>query len=82
MIVRIALLGAPVGVGKDAEAELRVFVENLALRHVVADVTGHEGLVLQHVLHDGAHLLATRGTGLGNERALTCGSETLRASSS
>ena len=36
MIVRLTLLGALVGMGEDAEAELGVFVEDLALGDIVA----------------------------------------------
>src|SRR4030095_883603 len=57
VIVRLALLRARVVVREDAEAERRVFVEDLPLGDVVADVLGDEGVVLQHLLNDGADLL-------------------------
>src|SRR5262245_4337333 len=38
VIVRLTLLGACVVVRQDAEAEHRIFVEDLALRHLVSDV--------------------------------------------
>ncbi len=50
MIVWTALLSALVYMGEDAEAELRVFIEDLALRNVVAKVSGDELLVFQHIL--------------------------------
>ena len=64
MVVRIALLLAAVDVGEDAEAELRIFVEDLALGDVVADVPADERLVLENLLDDLAHLLAARGAGV------------------
>src|SRR5207249_1078376 len=79
VIVRVALFDAVVHVGEDAEAELRIFVEDLALWHVVADVCGDERVVLQDVLDDLADLLAPRRPGLLGERALTGGAELLQS---
>src|SRR5580704_12242462 len=77
VIVRVALPRASVNVGQDAEAELRVLVEDLALRHVVTQVRGDERVVLQHVLHEGAHLLAARGTGIRGQDVVGGGGERL-----
>src|SRR4029453_16177417 len=41
------------------------------LGDVVAEVRGDEGLVLEHVLDDGAHLLATLWAGIGFENRAT-----------
>src|SRR2546428_379469 len=78
VVVRIALFGVLVDVGEDAEAELRVLVENLALGHVVADMSGEERLVLQDIVDDLAHLLPAPGAGIVREGALTGGRELLQ----
>src|SRR5437016_14400157 len=75
MVVRLALLGARVDVGENAEAELRVLVQDLALRHAVAEMPGDECLVLQDLLDERAHLLATPGPGFRREDAVTGGRE-------
>jgi hypothetical protein len=79
VVVRIALLLALVDVSQDAEAELRIFVEDLAFGDLVADVRGDERLVRENVLDDRAHFLATGGAGIVRERALTGGRELLES---
>src|SRR5262249_17923030 len=79
VIVRLAFLGAVVDVGEYAEAELRVFVENLPLRHVVAEMPGHEAVALQQVLDERAHFLAPFATGILREDAVTPVGELLEA---
>src|SRR6186713_1276843 len=71
VIVRVRLLRAAVHVGEDAEPERGVLVEDFPLGNVVAEVLGDEGLVLEHVLDDGAHLLAPVRTGIGFENGAT-----------
>jgi hypothetical protein len=46
--------------GEDAEAELGVFVKDLALGDIVAEMLGNEGLVHEDFLDDCADLLAPR----------------------
>src|SRR5262245_66558102 len=67
MIVRIALAGPAVDVAEDAEAQLRVGVEDLALRHVVTQVPGDERVILQRVLDQTAEALAPGRAGIGGE---------------
>src|SRR5262249_1527395 len=66
-----------VDMGEDAEAELGILVENLALRHVVAHVLGDERLVLEDLLDDLADLLASGRSRPFRERALAGGAELL-----
>src|SRR3989449_2569193 len=77
VIVRLALLRPVVDVGQDAEAELRVLVDDLALRHVVAQVPGDEGLVRQHLAEQRADLFTALRIGLGGEDAMGGGGEVL-----
>ena len=72
-----ALLGALVVMGEDAEAQFRVLEEDLALRNVVAEVLGHERVVGQDALEEGAHLLAPRGSRRFLEKSMTLGCELL-----
>jgi hypothetical protein len=66
-----------VHVGKDAEAQLGIFIENLALRHIVSEVSGDEVVVLQDFLQKRAYLLPPGGTRIGFEDAMTVGSKLL-----
>src|ERR1051326_8657363 len=68
VVVRLALLRAVIVVREDAEAELGIFEEDLALRHVVADVLRDERIVLQHVLDDVADSLPSGRARLGLDR--------------
>src|SRR4029453_1759751 len=77
VVVRIALLGACVDVGEDAEAELRVFVEDLALGRPVAEMGVREGLVLEDVLDEGAYLLPPLRARIGFQYAAAGGGELL-----
>src|SRR5262245_53643243 len=56
-----------VDVAEDAEAQLRVGVEDLALRHVVTQVPGDERVILQRVLDQTAEALAPGRAGIGGE---------------
>ena len=78
MVVGIALLLAVVDVSENAEAEPRVFVEDLALGHVVSDVLGDERVVLENLLEDLGHLLPARGSRVLRESLLTSGRELLQ----
>src|SRR5579872_5821866 len=71
VIVRVAVLGAVVDMAEDAEAELRVLEQHLALGHVVAEVAFDEVLVLQHLLDQPADLLAPFRTGVRLQDAVT-----------
>src|SRR5215472_8875572 len=62
VVVRVAVLGAVVDMAKDAEAELRVFVQHLAVRHVIVEMCPDEGIVLQHLQNQAADLLAPLDT--------------------
>jgi hypothetical protein len=62
---------------EDAEAKLGVFIEDLALRHIVAEVGGDEVVVLQHLLQERAYLLPSGRARVGCEDAMTVGSELL-----
>ena len=73
--MRIALLGALVDVGEDAESQLRILVQDLALGPVVAEVGGDERLVLEDFLQQRAHLLPPRAGGVFGEDAMTGGRE-------
>jgi hypothetical protein len=77
MVVWRGLSGAMVHVGEDAEAKLRVFIEDLALRHIVAEVGGDEVIVLQHVLQQRADLLPAGGSWVGLQGIVTGGGELL-----
>src|SRR5262249_31550558 len=79
VIVRVALLLALISVGEDAEAELGIFVEDLALGHVVADVPGDEGVVFENVLDDLADFLAAGGARICGESLLTGSRELLQS---
>ena len=59
MVVRVAVLGAVVDVAEDAEAELGVLVQHFALGDVVAEMRLDKIVVLQHLLDQGAYLLAS-----------------------
>ncbi len=75
MVVRLRLAGAFVGVGEDAEAELRVLVEQAAGAGVGTESGGYGLGVFEQVFERGDDLLASRGTGLGLEQAMTLGRE-------
>ena len=77
VIVRLAFLRSPIDVGENAETEVRVFVEDLALWPVVTEVSGDEGLVLQDILDEGTHPRSTPGTRIRREDAMTFGREPL-----
>src|ERR1700732_1922470 len=77
MIVRRARLGAGIDMRKNAKAELGILVKDLALRQIVADMLGDEGLVLQHVLHPAAQFLASGAAGLRRKDATAFGGELL-----
>src|SRR6185436_10884770 len=65
VVVRRRGLGALVRVGEDAEAELRILVEDLALRRRVGQVLSDEAAVLQKPLEAAGDLLAPRRAGIG-----------------
>ena len=69
MIVRLALPRPLVDVGENAEAELRILVEDLALGPVIAEMTRDEHVVLQHVLDERAHLPSALGPAVVREDA-------------
>ena len=71
VVVRRARLGAAVVVRQDAELELWIFVQDLALRRPVVQVLFHELAVLQHFLQQRADLGAARGPRLGGENVMT-----------
>ena len=50
MVVRGARLGVSMNMRQNAEAEFGIFIEDLALRDVIAEMGGNEVVVLQHVL--------------------------------
>ena len=77
VIVRLALLGSVIDVGEDAEAELRIFVEDLALRHVVAEMLGDERAVGQHLAQQRADLVAALRIVFRGEDAVGGGGERL-----
>src|SRR5262249_9008546 len=77
VIVRLALFGAVVYVGQDAEAELRVFVKDLTVGHVIPEVLGDEALVAEHVSQQGADLLPTLRRVVGGENAMSGGGKVL-----
>jgi hypothetical protein len=64
--------------GQDAEAEFRILVEDFALWHVVPEVRGHEGFVLQDVPQERTHLLPAAGAGVGFEDTMTRSGELLK----
>ena len=81
MVVRRARPGVCVYMGQDAETEFRVLVEDLALRHVIPEVCGHEGFILQDFLEERAHLLPTAGARVGFEDTMTRNGELLKCMS-
>src|SRR5262245_66572896 len=56
--------------GEDAEAELGIFVQDLALRHVVAQMLLEERFVHQHFLDDRGNFLAPSRPGVFLEDAV------------
>ena len=54
--------------GQHAEAEFRIFVDDLALGRVVVEVGFDERVVREDFFHQGADFLAAGGTGFGFER--------------
>jgi hypothetical protein len=64
-------------VGEDAEAERGIFVEDLALGHVVAEMAGDERAVLQHILDDAADLLTAGRPRITLEKTMTLRGELL-----
>ena len=73
MVVRLALPRALIDVAEDAEPELRILVEDLALGHAVVEMGADEILVLEHVLDERADFLAALDprifrTGYGDTR--------------
>src|SRR5271166_1909366 len=72
MIVRVAVLCAVVDMTKDAEAELGIFVQHLALRHVIGEIRFNKIIVLQYVLDQRAHFLAPLDSGILLEDRAAC----------
>jgi hypothetical protein len=64
-------------VSKDAKAQLGVFIEHLALWHIVAKMGGDESVILQHLLQQRTNLLPPCGTRVSFENAMTVSSELL-----
>jgi hypothetical protein len=56
---------------KNAEPELRVLVEDLPLRNVVAEMSGDERIVLQNLLDQRADFLAALDTGIVRQDVIT-----------
>ena len=75
MIMWRTLFGASVDMGQDAKTEFRVFLENLARRHIVAQMGGDEVIILKHLLQQRAYLLLALGSEIGPENAVTVGGE-------
>src|SRR3546814_14769679 len=79
VVVRLAALRVAVDVGHDAEAEVRVLVEQAARRLVVlAQVVLDEGRVAQRTLQVAAHRLAPRRAGIGGDRVMAVGRKLLQ----
>ena len=79
MIVRLTFLGACVVVRQDAEAECRIFIEDLALGHVVPEMGGDEAVILQYVFDERAHPLSAFRSGILGQDPMTSRRELLRA---
>ena len=77
MIVRRAASRPLVHVGQDAEAKLGVFIENLTLWHMIAEVGGDEVVVLQHFLQERTYLLPPGRARVSFQDAMAVGSELL-----
>ena len=77
--MRLALVGAVVDVAEDAEAELGIFVQYLARRHVVAEIRGDEFVILQYIADQRAYLLAPFDTRVLLENAVTLRRELFEA---
>ena len=75
--MRVAILGAMVDVTKNAEAEFWIFVQHLAVGHVVAEVRLYEILVLQHLLNERADLFPPFDTRVRLEDLVAFGGELL-----
>ncbi len=70
MVVRLALLGALIGMGEDAESELGVLIDDLPLGRAGAEVLGDESLVLERLLDEGAPPCPAGWTGIALEDAV------------
>src|SRR5579862_2369132 len=73
VIVRLAVFGAVIDVAQDTKAEFRVFVQDFAVGHVIAQVLFHEFAVFQHLADQGADLLTALDTRIPFEDAMTFG---------
>jgi hypothetical protein len=60
-------------VGQNAETEFGIFIDDMALGAVIAQMGRHEALILEDVLQEFAHLLAPRRTWFGFEKAMALG---------
>ena len=68
--MRLAVLGALVGVGEDAEAELGILVDDLPLGCAGTEMLGDEGVVLERLLDEGADLRAAARAGIALQDAV------------
>jgi hypothetical protein len=75
VIMRLALFGALIDMAEDAEAELRILVEDLPLRPVLGKVLADELRVGARSLDKRADLFAALGAGVGGKDAVTIGGE-------
>jgi hypothetical protein len=57
----------------DAEAQLRIFVENLSRGHVVTQIRGDERLVTTDLAEQRSHLFASFQSGIGGKDAMRLG---------
>src|SRR6516164_10318054 len=66
-------------VAEDAEAQFRVFVQHLAIGHIVAEMGRDEHVVRQHLADQRANLFAALDPGIGGEDAAAFGRKPFEA---
>src|SRR5579863_1861195 len=75
VIMRLALARIAISMRADAEAKLRVLIENVALADAGAKIARDEFLVLAGFLDKSAHLPSPLNAGISGERAVAFGGE-------
>src|SRR5579862_2893167 len=75
VIMRLALPRIAISMRADAEAKLRILIENVALADTGAEIARDEFLIFAGFLDESAHLPAPLNAGISGERTVAFGGE-------